>query len=60
MTINSPRRWVLTTAADVSMKPPPWPHFPHCPQCHRRLYWANRGMPVPTEVPEHSCRGERS
>lgn len=40
------RRLRVTWAADMpGPEPPPWPHFPHCPVCHNRLWSAGDGPP---------------
>lgn len=27
----------LTPASTIATRPAPWPHYPHCPDCRRRL-----------------------
>lgn len=40
---GAPPKGVVVWASDLGgPEPPPWPNFPHCPSCHRRLWAANR------------------
>jgi hypothetical protein len=41
--------------ADVDTAPAPWSHFPHCPNCHRRLHSMLKG-PVPERDENATCR----
>jgi len=40
----------LTPASSITPRRAPWPHYPHCPTCHRRL------ATVATPYTADSCR----
>jgi hypothetical protein len=63
-TTPEPARWLqMTRCSDIKIKAAPWPTFPHCAGCGRRLWSAegnagfrrSRGYDLPS-MP-HICNG---
>lgn len=60
--MNEPRV-VLTPASAIAPKRAPWPHYPHCPNCHQRLWSkdpdasrrARRGEPILLPTADGRC-----
>jgi len=46
--MNAPEL-IVTRASQITPRRAPWPHFPHCPGCRRRLHSEARRVTPPTD-----------